>query len=135
MQGYMHDGTTRTPNTTWINVIEEYSDWTAAVDPCTIELGNPWRIPTAAEWTNVDAAGGWGNWDGPWGSSLKLHAAGRLLNSDGSLNYRGSQGAYWSSSQATNLTLGQALYFMSSLSNVNQYNKSMGFSVRCIKLD
>jgi len=29
-QGYKHDGTTRTPNTTWISSISESSDWTAA---------------------------------------------------------------------------------------------------------
>ena len=56
MQGYKHDGTTRTPNTTWITSINENLDWQAANDPCALELGNGWRIPTYTEWTNVDAS-------------------------------------------------------------------------------
>jgi hypothetical protein len=44
-QGYKHDGTSRTPNTTWISSISEISDWIAANDPCTIELGIGWRLP------------------------------------------------------------------------------------------
>jgi hypothetical protein len=54
-QGYKHDGTTRTPNTAWITNISESSDWTSMNDPCVLELGNGWRIPTYTEWTNVDA--------------------------------------------------------------------------------
>jgi hypothetical protein len=64
-QGYKHDGTTRTPNSTWISSIVEDLQWHAANDPCTLELGTGWRIPTNAEWTNVDASGGWTNWTGP----------------------------------------------------------------------
>ncbi len=75
-QGYKHDGTTRTPNTTWIGSISETSDWVTANDPCTIELGSGWRIPTSTEWTNVDASGGWTDRNGPWTSGLKLHPAG-----------------------------------------------------------
>ena len=66
MQGYKHDGTTRTPNTTWINSINENFDWLAANDPCAIELGTGWRIPTNFEWINVDASGNWTYWNGPW---------------------------------------------------------------------
>jgi hypothetical protein len=44
----------------------------------------------------VDASGGWTNWNGPWNSALKMHAAGDLeLN--GSLTFRGIQGYYSSS--------------------------------------
>ena len=52
-QGYMHDGINRTPNTTWINPISENSDWLAANDPCTSEIGSGWRIPSRSEWQNV----------------------------------------------------------------------------------
>ena len=71
--------------------INENSDWLAANDPCALELGSGWRLPTSTEWTNVDASGGWTDWNGPWNSALKMHAAGYLLVSDGSLDYRGSR--------------------------------------------
>ncbi len=132
-QGYKHDGTTRTPSTTWISSISETSDWIAANDPCNIELGTTWRIPTYTEWYNVDNSGGWTNWNGPWGSGLKLHAAGYLGYSDGSLNFRGSNGYYWSSTQS-GATYGWSLYFTSSYSAMgSSFYKSGGFSARCVR--
>ncbi len=130
--GYKHDGTTRTPNTTWIGSISESSDWTGANDPCTIELGADWRVPTNTEWTNIDEYGGWTNWYGPYGSLLSMHAAWYLLDSDGSLNYRGSYGLYRSSTQydATN---GWRLDFNSSGSFMGNSSKANGLSVRCIR--
>ena len=132
-QGYKHDGTTRTPNSTWITTISENFDWQAANDPCTIELGSAWRIPTNTEWINVDASGNWTNWNGPFGSMLKLHAAGILGTSDGSLDLRGSDGYYWSSTQA-NATGSWNQYFNINGSSVmNNTSKMSGFSVRCIQ--
>jgi len=131
-QGYKHDGTTRTPNTTWITSISETSDWITANDPCTIELGAGWRIPTNTEWTNVDASGGWVDWNGPWNSGLKLHAAGYLSYSDGSLNLRGPNGLYWSSSQI-DATNGWYLSFSSGFSNMYPGNKATGISARCVR--
>jgi hypothetical protein len=131
-QGYKHDGVTRTPNTIWITSINENSNWTAANDPCTLELGTGWRIPTKTEWTNVEASGNWTNWNGPWNSALKMHAAGDLDATDGSLSSRGSFGAYWSSTQADGVD-GFAECFSSSLIVVSMEYKPTGFSVRCIK--
>jgi hypothetical protein len=131
-QGYKHDGTTRTPASAWISIVDENQGWIAANDPCTIELGNNWRIPTSTEWTNVDNAGSWVNWNGPWNSALKLHAAGRLYNTDGTLGSRGTIGAYWSGSYSSS-TYGYSLYFFSNSSVVNIYLKSMGYAVRCIR--
>jgi uncharacterized protein (TIGR02145 family) len=130
-QGFKHDGTTLTPTWTytWIN---ENSDWLLANDPCALELGNGWRLPTKTEWTNVDASGGWTNWNDPWNSGLKLHAAGYLSNSSGSLYTRGSDGHYWSGLQydAAN---GWYLYFSSSNSYMSAHDKSNGYSVRCLR--
>ncbi|MCX6307252.1 MAG: hypothetical protein NT040_19990 [Bacteroidetes bacterium] len=133
-QGYKHDGTTRTPNTAWNATNDNLSaTWEASKDPCTIELGAGWRIPTNTEWTNVDASGSWTNWNGPFGSSLKLHAAGRLLSSDGSLANRGSYGLYWSSTQY-DADFGWYLYFYSGGSYVGFYEyKVNGFSIRCLR--
>jgi len=131
-QGYKHDGTTRTPNTTWITSINEDLDWEAANDPCTLELGSGWRIPTSTEWTNVDASGNWTDWNGPWNSGLKMHAAGYLTYSDGSLTYRGSFRIYWSITQNSS-TNSWTLSFYSSTSHININQKAYGFSLRCLR--
>jgi hypothetical protein len=132
MQGFMHDGTTRTPNTSWITPIDENSDWLTAYDPCALELGAGWRLPTSTEWTNVDASGNWTNWNGPWNSELKLHAAGYLYYANGSLIGRGSYGYYASNTQQAS-THGYFLFFYSSSCGVNGQYKANGFSARCLR--
>ncbi|MFH1118285.1 MAG: FISUMP domain-containing protein [Bacteroidota bacterium] len=132
-QGFMHDGSTRTPNTTWISNINENSDWLATNDPCTLLLGSGWRLPTATEWETADASGGWNNYNGTFASLLKLHAAGFLAGSGGSLSYRGSEGFYWSSSQ-NDPDYGRSLTFSSGASNVNNGSlKARGRSARCLR--
>jgi hypothetical protein len=131
-QGYKHTGSARTPNTAWIGSIDENSNWTTANDPCSIELGSGWRLPTRTEWTNVDASGSWTDWNGPWNSALKMHAAGFLSNSSGSLNNRGSFSFYWSSSQYDN-TYGWNLNFGSGGCSVDNYAKMVGASSRCLR--
>ena len=131
-QGYKNDGTTRTPNTVWISSISENSDWVVANDPCTIELGGTWRVPTYAEWANVDATGNWTTWNGPWSSWLKLHAAGFLDNSNGSQYNCGLNGHYWSCTQV-DAAMGWVQLFTSGISLMFSNNKAYGFSVRCIR--
>jgi hypothetical protein len=131
-QGYKHDGTTRTPNFAWITSIIESADWSAANDPCALELGAGWRIPTGTEWTNVDASGVWTDWNGPWSSGLKMHAAGNLSSSDGSLLSRGQEGHYWSKTWSSS-TYGRILIFYNTLcvSGIDPFTN--GFSLRCIR--
>jgi uncharacterized protein (TIGR02145 family) len=131
MQGYKHDGTTRTPNTTWIVDINEDLDWQAANDPCALELGSGWRLPTSTEWTNVDANGGWTDWNGPWNSALKMHVAGFLVANTGYLEYRGDYGTYWSSSQADNIW-GNHLFIKSWDCFPATSHKEYSFSLRCL---
>jgi hypothetical protein len=131
-QGYKHDGTDRTPNSSWLGYYAEYTNWTAANDPCTLELGNGWRLPTKLEWDHVDATGGWTTWNGPWTSLLKLHAAGRLNSTDGTLANRGLNGIYWSSTQSSE-EMGWRLNFNSGACSASTIGKPYGFSVRCIK--
>jgi hypothetical protein len=132
MQGFKHDGSTRTPNTTWLTSINENSNWLTANDPCALELGIGWRLPTYTEWTNVVASGGWTNWNGPWNSGLKMHAAGFLYFSDGSLTSRGSYGRCWSSSQFDNSN-----GWFPNIYDVNCYvyyiSKAFGYSSRCLR--
>jgi hypothetical protein len=131
-QGYKHDGTTRTPNTTWISNINETSDWITANDPCNIELGVTWRIPTYTEWYNINNSGGWTTWIDPWGSGLKLHAAGFLHSSNGSLYNRGAIGNYRSSTQYMNST-SWYLGFSSAISFLGGNSKSFAMCVRCVR--
>ena len=130
-QGYMHDGTTRTPGSAWNSGISENSDWIAANDPCALELGSGWRLPTYTEWNNVRSAGSWIDWNGPWTSALKLHAAGILQYSDGSLTSRGSDGNYYSGTQSDNI--GSWSIYFNLYSFYMAYSvKSFGNSVRCV---
>ena len=131
-QGYKYDGTTRTPNSAWINLINESSDWTSANDPCTLELGAGWRLPTSAEWISADSTGGWVNYNNTYASVLKLHTAGYLDYSNGALIGRGSFGFCWSSPQGSS-TNGSDLFFGSGDSVVNYQPKAYGFTVRCLK--
>ena len=133
-QGYkVTDDGTRTPNTTWITSINENLDWQAANDPCTLELGSGWRIPTKTEWINVDASGNWTDWNGPWNSALKIHLAGYLFyNNGGSLSYRGTEGEYWSGGNY-DVTYGWGLAFGIINCWIYTYNKANGHSLRCLK--
>jgi len=132
MQGYMHDGVTTTP--TWsTTIIDEDMDWQAENDPCYLLLGSAWRVPTYTEWSNVVNTGGWTNWNGPWNSGLQMHATGYILGSDGTLNYRGSRGYYWSSTG--NLpSMGHILFFSNTQCVLNiSYAKRYGLPVRCVR--
>jgi len=64
---------------------------------------------------------------------LKLHAAGSLNYSDGSLGDRGSHGYHWSSTQNSS-AYGWLLIFSSSSSSMSSgYYKARGFSLRCLR--
>jgi len=132
-QGYKYDGTTRTPNTTWITSINENLDWQAGNDPCTLELGAGWRVPTGTEWTNLDAAGSWTNWYGPWNCGLRIHAAGFLDYLDSTLINRGSGGYYWSGTQFDAITGYYLDFYTTSSCYVITSNKTSGFTLRCLK--
>jgi hypothetical protein len=130
-QGYQFAGTTVTPS--WvITSITQFSHWTYNNDPCYIEIGAGFRIPTQTEWNNVQTAGGWTNWNGPWNSALKLHAAGYLDYYDGWLNLPGSAGTYWSSTWSS-LDWAWTLDFASTYSRIYSWEMAYGYSVRCIQ--
>lgn len=124
------------PSPAWtITAINENSDWLAAQDPCLIELGTNWRIPTNTEWVNADAngvTGGWDNYTETFNDVLKLHASGYLTPAAGVLTYRGSYGDYWSSTQSSN-TDGFYFGMLSTVSTTSNLTKAYGFSLRCIK--
>jgi hypothetical protein len=133
------DGITRTPNTTWITGIDENSNWTSANDPCNIELGAPWRIPTETEWNNFHTAGSWPNWNDFWLSPLKLHGAGLIYANDGGmpqnqglLQDRGDWANYWSSTQVDNI-ISFFFNFYDPDNFIDTGSKGNGYSIRCIR--
>jgi hypothetical protein len=134
-QGYKHEGGTNVTPSWYTENISENLNWTSAEDPCAIELGTGWRLPAQTEWSNIDAAGAWTTWSGPWASGLKLHAAGCITASDGQLAGRtGSTryGNYWSSASFSDQA-GHALRFDSGICNTADYDKNNGYSIRCLK--
>lgn len=130
-QGYKHDGTTRTPNTTWIYPVSAY--WEPETDPCLQLLGIRWRVPTRNEWYNADFNGGWDNYNETYSSPLLIHAAGHLSWYDGSLGQRGEVGGYASSNAITQYT-NESLRILSSDCYVyDMIDRATGQSIRCIK--
>ncbi len=131
-QGFRHDGTSVTPAWT-ITVINENLQWVQANDPCYLELGPEWRIPTDTEWGNLLSSGGWGNWTGPWSSGLHMHAAGFLNNENGELLQRGTMGTYWSSTQTSSNSASYLSFTGGSVDLVNNVSKARGASIRCLR--
>ena len=128
-EGHKHDGTTLTPTFTVASIVED-SEWLASNDPCSLELGTQWRLPTYAEWNNVDISGSWTDWNGPWNSGLKMHAAGYVSTMSTLIN-RGVLGYYWTCmQQVTNNAYD--IEFTSTSSMVDSFNKASGLTVRCI---
>jgi len=128
-QGYKAEGGfSITPD--WnSDLIFENTDWLPANDPCVHLLGTAWRIPTRTEWENVEAAGNWTNWNGPFSSGLHMHAAGRILSY---LDNRGVEGYYWSSIHTAS-DLGFYNYFSSTISTTGTVQMYWTLSVRCLK--
>lgn len=131
-QAYKHSASGRTPNTAWVTPITENSNWTASNDPCTLELGTPWRIPTGTELTNlfntVSLPGTW--------SWLKMHYSGELNYYSGNLTSRGVAGNYWASTQAADLTYAEALVLFTDpmiLCGMFSAGKAGGYSIRCVR--
>jgi len=138
-QGYVNDGTTRTPNTPWINPINELLNWQSASDPCTQLLGADWRIPTQSEWNAFlnapTSQGGVGGATGllsdAYASTLKIHAGGNLSGGDGTVQNRGNFGLFWSSEQNSNNTAGSFRFSPIGSFPVNA-TKNFGYPLRCI---
>jgi hypothetical protein len=61
-----------------------------------------------------------------------MHAAGELLDFNGSLDDRGSFGNYWSSKQI-DANSGWQLSFYGGYSGMSNPPKALGFTLRCIK--
>jgi len=137
VQGYKHDGTTRTPNAyVWMTANGENSGWTAANDPCAVMIGQGWRLPTNSEWSTATAAPqNWINYSSTFSSPLKIHAAGYLNSGAGALTARGSEGMYWSSTQNGSNTVNayEMRIYSNNIYPVEENTKTFATSVRCLR--
>jgi uncharacterized protein (TIGR02145 family) len=130
------------------------NDWTwgtpqagiTDLDPCKSELGSTWRVPTQAEWAQIQANNTWVWQDGggagtsgyqlkPGGqykpTSLFLPLAGSRSRNGGAQYSVGSHGSYWSSAVAS--TNSYHLYFDSgSINAANAASRSAALTVRCV---
>ncbi len=124
--------TSRIPFTlsaTWTGRTLTNVDWSANEDPCTIELGTGWRIPTYAEWQTIALNNVYA-----YGSAIKLHNAGQLLSNSGAVSKRGIGTYYWSQdSNTSTLAFGFVIPIQQGNSNTSSENKNAGFSLRCIR--
>jgi uncharacterized protein (TIGR02145 family) len=95
-------------------------------------INNPcpegFRIPTVAEWNAERASWSSNNSVGAFASPLKLPVAGRRNAFNGSLDYVGSNGCYWSSTVFGSNAQGSYLFAI-----MLSYYRAYGYSVRCIK--
>ncbi|RNA62600.1 hypothetical protein D1631_11975 [Chryseobacterium nematophagum] len=137
--------TTIAPNSSWNTGTEEAPVKNTTNDPCPAGF----RVPTNAEWvalsnnSNVSRiglfVGGVSSFDSALvftcgTKKLTLPATGYRASTNGSLNNRGSQGAYWSSTERSiNATQSMYLRFDSNIMNSAMYNnRANGYSVRCV---
>ena len=123
------------------NGIDENSNWQPANDPCTIQLGGAWRLPTSLEWTTVmDNHFGinyfYGNVFLPpndvFSSELKIYDGNWIIDWLGGVGYittpignSTSGPGWWTSDQLSN-TSGYLTFYAAN-------NKTTGFPVRCLK--
>lgn len=120
-------------NDKWITQIYEYSEWVPKNDPCSIELGEGWRVPTVTEWDHADKVNRWSNRTEVFKSLLRLHASGTLDYYYGKRDGVGNKALYWSSSQSGYITDAQAFYAHPSQAKAGAiYHKSQGMNVRCV---
>jgi hypothetical protein len=136
-----------TPNS-WNSLADNSgSDWSPCNDPCSLLLGQGWRLPTLTEWSTANSNAGWRVINDAYNSVLKIDGSGYLDPSNGWLydlyhedtgpGYT-SAGFYWSSSgDSGNLTLGRSWFFSLSTDCCNREAlphtvKSQGNAVRCL---
>lgn len=129
-KGYQYTSS-RTPSSAWPAQALVNTDWATGNDPCTVELGTGWRLPTYVEWQAVELAAT--NLTSLFNSELKMHAAG-YLGLTGTLGERGSTVHYWSNtSYSTTHARAYVIPTLSGRSTTSTNDKDAGFSIRCIR--
>ena len=108
-------------------------------DAATVNMGNGWRMPTEAEYTELINACNqtWDNTNNWKIFTLKTDSTKQLVfpasgrGFYGSVRYQGSNGCFWSSSLDTSYpSNGRDLYVDSGNGSMSDYDRSIGFCVR-----
>ncbi len=89
------------------------------------------RLPTSTEFETEYTSWNIDNTNGAFESPLKLVVPGFRNRYDGSLNYAGTYGDYWSST--VNGSDSHGMGFSSDDVAIYSYHRSYGLSIRCIK--
>jgi uncharacterized protein (TIGR02145 family) len=130
-RGYKNNGTVTSPSFPTTNTNTETVNWEVIKDPCTLELGAGWRIPTLTEWTNVNSTNLRAQ---AYAGALKMHAAGYLMQGSGLLTNRGTFFTYWSSNYSdVNNAKALTIQTTQTYNQITNNDKDAGFSVRCIR--
>ncbi|UOE38236.1 T9SS type A sorting domain-containing protein [Chryseobacterium oryzae] len=104
---------------------------TNGADPCKA-IGTDWKMPSQADWTAAKNAEGINNPATAFASKLKLPAGGNRSFTNGSFEFVGQRGYFWSST-ATGLGA-KYLYVGNTIGNPSAgAPRGQGSSVRCIK--
>jgi len=133
-QGYKYDSS-RTPDPgSWKGNFEFTADgdWNSAEDPCALELGEGWRIPTATEWSDTATNGGWSNGLDQYASDLKIHAGGWLDDFSGSVVYRGERSRHFSSTEDYDLNALTIYAAAGGINSSSSHAKTNATPLRCI---
>ncbi len=123
--GYAYNGS-RIPAVTWDTTLDDANGWEAENDPCTLLLGQYWRMPTQGEW---NAADGWGSATDAFNSVLKLGLVGSL-STTGALQNSGTGGIYWASTGTATQGAG---YNVSTAVTVSAVSKVAAYPMRCLR--
>jgi hypothetical protein len=133
-QGYRYT-TSRLPATnaaTWTGRTLTNVDWSTTQDPCRIELGTGWRLPTYQEWRTI--AINYNYESQIFASEINLHNAGWLRQIEGLIQQRGTTMHYWSSDSDTDVNARAFVIPTSGGATTTSTNdKDAGFSIRCIR--
>ncbi|MBO6185266.1 MAG: T9SS type A sorting domain-containing protein [Chryseobacterium sp.] len=117
-------------NDLWIANSNDFSS-TKGTDPCKA-IGQDWKMPSQADWTATKNAEGINNPATAYASKLKLPAGGNRSFVDGTFDYVGQRGYFWSS---TTTGLGAKYFYVgTTIGNPSAGGpRGQGQSVRCIK--
>lgn len=118
--GYAYNGSL-IPAVDWDTTEDAATSWDAENDPCTLLLGEYWRMPTQGEWNSAD---GWTSAAGAYSSVLKLGLVGNFSVA-GAFENSGSQAVYWASTGSHGFDVAG--------SDISSVSKVAAYPVRCLR--
>ncbi len=129
-QGYKVTSGNVSPS--WPGNSYDPGSWQPVNDPCRLQLGGGWRLPTSSEWGEVKNL--YSTQATVYSSPLNLHHA-RYITAGGTYGsvFVSAEGYYWSSDEVSTAPQSALSLVMGSANSIVGYNKADGFPVRCVK--